>query len=560
MPKYNPFPAVAIAAREWPDRVIDRAPIWCSVDLRDGNQALPTPMGVERKLSMFELLCGLGFKEIEVGFPSASQTEFDFVRRLIEDDRVPADVTIQILCQTRRHLIERSVESLKGAGCAIFHLYTSTSPVQRRITFGMSRDEVKAMILRGVLDLKELLPGLAGTRVALQFSPESFSATETDYALEVCEEVMSAWGAGPDNPVILNLPATVESSTPNIHADQIESFRKNLTRPESAVISVHTHNDRGSAVAAAEMAMLAGARRVEGTLFGNGERTGNLDIVTMALNMRTQGLDPGLDFSDLPKIIGAYESLTGMRVHERHPYAGDLVFTAFSGSHQDAIKKGMDRRAGILARGIEDSDCPWEVAYLPMDPKDVGRSYKAIIRINSQSGKGGVAYIMSDSHGFELPKAMHPEFGAIVNRKADELGRELGADEILECFREEYLRRESPLSLVSLEETGVSPDSHSSTWEAAIELRGERETLSATGSGPIEAFIRAVEPLHLPAFRLTAFHEHALGEGADAQAVAYVELEAHDGARRWGCGVDANIAVAGVRAVVSAVNRMVAAR
>jgi 2-isopropylmalate synthase len=555
MPKYSPFPAMAIAAREWPDRVIDRAPMWCSVDLRDGNQALPTPMGVARKLSMFELLCGLGFKEIEVGFPASSRIEYDFVRRLIEEDRIPPDVTIQILCQTRRRLIERSVESLQGARRAIFHLYTSTSPVQRKITFGMNREELKAMIVRGILDLKELLPGLPGTRVVLQFSPESFSATETDYALEVCEAVMDAWCAGPDNIVILNLPATVESSTPNVHADQIEYFRKNLPRPEAAVISVHTHNDRGSAVAAAELALLAGAGRVEGTLFGNGERTGNLDIVTMALNMKTQGLESGLDFSDMPKLISAYETLTGMRVHERHPYAGELVFTAFSGSHQDAIKKGMERRAEILGRGIRDSDCPWEVAYLPMDPKDVGRSYEAIIRINSQSGKGGVAYVMKDGHGYELPKAMHPEFGAIVNRKADELGRELAAGEILECFREEYLFRESPISLVSLRETGVSPDAHSSTWEAVIRLRGEKMTVSAEGSGPIEAFIRSIGSLRLTPFRLTAFHEHALGEGADARAVAYVELEARGGFRRWGCGVDANIACAGVRAVASAINR-----
>ncbi len=556
MPKYSPFPALALEAREWPDRVIRRAPAWCSVDLRDGNQALPTPMGVERKLEMFRLLHGIGFRQIEVGFPSASQIEFDFVRRLITEDLIPPEATIQILCQTRRHLIERSVESLAGARSVIFHLYTSTSPVQREITFGMSRDQVKGMVVDSVRDLTDRLPRLHGTDVTLEFSPESFSATETEYALEVCEAVMDEWDAGPGRPVILNLPATVESSTPNVHADQIELFRKNLTRPEHAVLSVHTHNDRGCAVAAAELALMAGAGRVEGTLFGNGERTGNLDVVTMALNMKTQGLDPGLDFSDIRGIVDSYERLTGMRVHERHPYAGELVFTAFSGSHQDAIKKGMERRSRLLEQGLADSDCPWEVAYLPMDPVDVGRSYEAIIRINSQSGKGGVAYIMKDSHGFELPKAMHPEFGAVVNRAADGLGRELAAQEILKLFREEYLGGEGPLSLATLRETGVSADSRTSTWQADVAFRGEKTAICAEGTGPIEAFIRGLGCLDLPEFRLTAFHEHALGEGADAQAVAYVELEAGDGKRRWGCGIDADISRAGVRAVVSALNGM----
>ncbi|MFP4385339.1 MAG: 2-isopropylmalate synthase, partial [Spirochaetia bacterium] len=403
MAKYKPYPQPRMERRKWPDNKIEKTPRWCSVDLRDGNQALAVPMSITKKMAMFDLLVKTGFKEIEVGFPSASQIDFDFTRKLIEENHVPEDTAVQVLTQAREDLISRTVESLKGAGRAVIHLYNSTSTLQRKITFRMSMEEVKALAVKGAVLVKKYMKELNGTEVMLQYSPESFSDTESDFALEVCEAVMDVWEPSPEHPVILNLPETVQYGTPNVYADQIEWFITHMKNPESAVISLHTHNDRGTGVASSELGMLAGAQRVEGTLFGNGERTGNVDLVTVALNLFSHGIDTGLDFSDLPKIREIYEECTGMDVPPRHPYAGDLVFTAFSGSHQDAIKKGMDRRKD------SSDDAPWEVPYLPIDPRDIGRTYEAIIRINSQSGKGGVAYVISREYGYELPKGMHRE-------------------------------------------------------------------------------------------------------------------------------------------------------
>jgi 2-isopropylmalate synthase len=549
MAKYVAAKTIRMDKRNWPDRTIERAPRWCSVDLRDGNQALVDPMNIDAKLLMFGLLTRIGFKEIEIGFPSASQIEFDFARRLIEGGLIPDDVAVQVLCQAREHLVDRTMESLSGARRAIFHIYNSTSPAHRKYTFNMSKEEIKAVAVKGVRMVKDRLSLLPSTDVALEYSPESFSQTEVEYALEVCEAVMDEWGATPERPIILNLPATVECCTPNVHADQVEWFCSRLTRRSSAVVSLHPHNDRGTAVGAAELALLAGADRVEGTLFGNGERTGNLDVMTMALNMYTQGVDPRLDFSFLPDIVDDYESMTGMTVHPRHPYAGELVYTAFSGSHQDAIKKALEARAGA------GPDAVWDVPYLPIDPADVGRSYEAIIRINSQSGKGGVAYVLKQKFGFDLPKAMHPEFGTIVNRFADSVGRELKSQEIMDAFTAEYLDRSGPLSLTSIRETGDKVAGRNA-WEARIAVNGEEKTVAAPGNGPIDAFVVALKSIGMNGFEVTAFHEDALSRGADSSAVAYVQVEGTDGKRFWGVGIDPSIADSGVRAVVSAVNRM----
>jgi 2-isopropylmalate synthase len=555
MPKYQATPRVKMNGREWPDRVVTTAPIWCSVDLRDGNQALVNPMGIESKLKMFDLLVKTGFKEIEVGFPSASQTEYSFARRLIDEDRVPGGVAIQVLCQARRHLIERTMESLRGAKRAIFHLYNSTSPIQRMVTFGMSKDEIVRIAVHGVRDIKEFLPMVKGTDFALEYSPESFSDTEPEFAVEICEAVMEAWEPSRERPIILNLPSTVESAPPNVYADQVETFRKKLSSPSCAVISVHTHNDRGNAVAEAELALAAGARRVEGTLFGNGERTGNLDVVTLGLNLMHDGVDPGLDLSDIPALSGAYRELTGMDIPLRQPYSGELVFTAFSGSHQDAIKKGLDRRAGFIAAGAEAGSLAWEVPYLPIDPADIGRGYEPFIRVNSQSGKGGVAFVLKERYGLDLPKAMHPEVGAIVQKRADETGAELGSEEIYGIFEAEYLKSFAPAAFESIRETEVSPDGYMSVWETRLIFRAEEVILKGKGNGPIDAFMRSIGELGYPEFHINAFHEHSLEHGADSRAVAYVEVERADGARFWGCGIDASIATAGVKAAVSAANR-----
>lgn len=555
MPKYRAFPKVDLPDRTWPENSITNAPIWCSVDLRDGNQALAEPMGIETKLKMFKLLVEIGFKEIEVGFPSASQIEFDFIRRLIEENHVPDGVSLQVLTQAREHLIRRTFESLRGAKRAILHLYNSTSALQRKVTFGMTKAQIKEIAIQGTKLVKSLVDTVPDTKITLEYSPESFSDTEPAFAVEVCDAVVDAWEPAPGEKVILNLPNTVEWMTPNIHADQIEYFIRNLRNRSHAIISLHTHNDRGTGVAATELGLLAGAERVEGTLFGNGERTGNLDLVTVALNMFSQGVDPELELSNVPSIRSRYETYTGMEVHPRHPYAGDLVFTAFSGSHQDAIKKGMDLREANRAG----SDAPWEVPYLPIDPKDIGRTYEAIIRINSQSGKGGVAYIMSRSFGYELPKAMHPEFGKVVNAAADARGKELSTDEIFSIFTAEYLEADSPLSLAAFDTNIQKPGG--ATVKCRAKVRYERQTVEITGigNGPIDAFVHAMRENGWNDFRLTEFTEQAVGTGSGTEAAAYVQIETGSGARFWGVGKDTDITVAGLKALISAYNRAVKA-
>ena len=553
MPKYTPFKTVDLTDRQWPSKTIDTAPMWCSVDLRDGNQALAIPMSVNEKVEMFDLLVDVGFKEIEVGFPSASQIDFDFVRKLIDEDRIPADVYVQVLTQARDHLIKRTFEAVEGAPNVVMHFYNSTSALQRDITFGMSREEIKNIAVEGAKLIKKLTPSLPGTNVRLEYSPESFSDTETEYALEVCEAVQDVWEPTTDNKIILNLPDTVEWIPANKHADQIEWFCRNMKSRETAIISLHTHNDRGTGVAACELGIMAGAERVEGTLFGNGERTGNLDIVTVALNRLADGIDPGLDFSDLPRVRRVYERTTRMTVHPRHPYAGELVFTAFSGSHQDAIKKGMDRRGGDDA-----GDAPWRVPYLHIDPKDIGRTYESIVRINSQSGKGGVAYVMAREFGFEMPKSMHVEIGSTVNRKADELGRELTNNEIYEIFNQEYLQLREPLEVLDTEFEYVHSEPRTLKCDAKVSYQGREITVSGEGNGPISAFVHALVEEGVAKMTLTDFHEHAIGSGADTEAVAYIQIEVPGGHRFWGAGVHTNIDLAGTQALVSAFNRAMA--
>jgi len=548
--KYKPWGTIDLTDRQWPSRTIDRVPYWCSVDLRDGNQALPIPMGVKDKLELFKLLCDIGFKQIEIGFPSAAQTEFDFARKLIDDQLVPDGVALQVLTQAREHLIRRSFESLQGAEKAIVHVYNSTSPLQRRVTFGMSKEEIKNIAVEGVRLVKKLLPELPDTEVQLEYSPESFSDTEVDYALEVCEAVMNEWEPSEDNPIILNLPATVELFTPNVHADQIEWFCQNMQDRNKALISLHTHNDRGTGTAATELGLLAGADRVEGTLFGNGERTGNLDIVTVALNMYAQGLHPELNFENLERIREVYERTTGMTVHDRHPYGGDLVFTAFSGSHQDAIKKGMDLRE----KEGDSDDNHWQVPYLSIDPRDIGRTYEEIIRINSQSGKGGVAYILSREYGLDLPKAMHPEVGMLVNEKADSESRELPAEDIYTTFKSEYLAKNDPLELISYD-TRKEPGQEEITCSANIRINGKEKKLSGKGNGPINAFVQALEQEGLKDFKLTDYRQHSIGEGSATESAAYVQLQTKVGRVAYGCGIDSSIEKSGLLALVSAYNR-----
>ena len=547
--KYTPFPQIDLPDRQWPSRTITHAPIWASVDLRDGNQALATPMTVNEKLEMFELLVKIGFKEIEVGFPSASDTEFNFIRRLVDEKRIPADVTLQVLVQAREHLIRRTFESLEGTSKAIVHLYNSTSPVQRRVTFNKTKDEIKAIAVEGTRLVKSLVETIPGTQIRFQYSPESFSDTEVDYALEVCEAVMAEWGPSEDDKIILNLPATVEVATPNVHADQIEWFCRNLKERNKVYISLHTHNDRGTGVAATELGLLAGADRVEGTLFGNGERTGNLDIVTVALNLYTQGVDSALDLSELERIRRIYERITRMTVHDRHPYAGDLVFTAFSGSHQDAIKKGMDLRAKEDTEGAR-----WEVPYLAIDPEDIGRDYEAIIRINSQSGKGGVAYILERDFGLDLPKTMHPEVGMVVNETADKGSRELSPDEVHEVFMQAYVNLEAPMELLSIEREDFSQSGEVKV-DAEIRMNGKPNRLSGMGNGPISAFVDALEQVGYKDFQLLDYRQHSIGGGSKTEAAAYIQIKNDDGSVSFGCGINANIELAGLRALVSAFNR-----
>ena len=547
--KYTPFPQIDLPERQWPTRTITHAPIWASVDLRDGNQALATPMTVNEKLEMFELLVKIGFKEIEVGFPSASDTELNFIRRLVDEKRIPADVTLQVLVQAREHLIRRTFESLEGVSKAIVHLYNSTSPVQRRVTFNKTKDEIKAIAVEGTRLVKSLVETIPGTQIRFQYSPESFSDTEVDYALEVCEAVMAEWGPSEDDKIILNLPATVEVATPNVHADQIEWFCRNLKERNKVYISLHTHNDRGTGVAATELGLLAGADRVEGTLFGNGERTGNLDIVTVALNLYTQGVDSALDLSELEQIRRIYERITRMTVHDRHPYAGDLVFTAFSGSHQDAIKKGMDLRAKEDTEGAR-----WEVPYLAIDPEDIGRDYEAIIRINSQSGKGGVAYILERDFGLDLPKAMHPEVGMVVNDTADQGSRELSPQEVHEVFIQEYVNLKAPMELLSIEREDYSQSGEVKV-DAEILMNGKSTRATGTGNGPISAFVDALEQEGYKDFQLLDYRQHSIGGGSKTKAAAYIQIKNDDGSVSFGCGINANIELAGLRALVSAFNR-----
>ena len=548
--KYKPWGVIDLPDRQWPNRIIERAPQWCSVDLRDGNQALPIPMGVKEKLELFKLLCQVGFEQIEIGFPSAAQTEFDFARKLIDEKLVPNGVALQVLTQAREHLIRKSFDSLRGAEKAIIHVYNSTSPLQREVTFGMSKEQIKQIAVEGVCLIKKLLPELPDTEVQLEYSPESFSDTEEDYALEVCEAVMEAWEPTVKNPIILNLPATVELFTPNVHADQIEWFCRNLRERDKAIISLHTHNDRGTGTAATELGLLAGADRVEGTLFGNGERTGNLDIVTVALNMYSQGLHPNLCFDDIEQIREVYEQTTGMNVHDRHPYGGDLVFTAFSGSHQDAIKKGMDARG--KAKDAEQSH--WRVPYLTIDPGDIGRSYEAIIRINSQSGKGGVAYVLSREFGLELPKPMHPEVGLVMSEKADSESRELAAEEIYETFKSEFLEKQDPLCLVSYETNKVSADEI--TCAATVKINNETQNISGRGNGPINAFVHALDEAGLKDFKLTDYRQHSIGGGSATESAAFIQLQTKAGRVAYGCGIHASIEKSGLLALVSAYNRV----
>ena len=551
--KYRPFEPIPITNRTWPTKTITKAPLWCSVDLRDGNQALVNPMSVEQKLEFFDLLVKIGFKEIEVGFPSASDTEFNFMRRLIEENHVPEDVTLQVLCQAREHLIKRTFESLKGCRNAIFHLYNSTSPAQRKYTFNKSKEEIKQIAIDGIRCVKSCLSLSEGTNIRLEYSPESFSTTEIDYALEICEAVKKEWGTSRENKIILNLPTTVECALPNQFADSIEYFCQHISNRDEVIISLHNHNDRGEGVAQCELGLLAGADRVEGCLFGNGERTGNLDIVNVALNMYTQGVDPQLDFSDIQAIAEDYKRFTGMEIHPRTPYVGELVYTAFSGSHQDAIRKGMAARVGKADNEY------WDVPYLPIDPHDVGRQYEGIIRINSQSGKGGAAFIMEQDYGISMPKAMQPVFGNLVKEAADKAQRELQPAEISDVFENTWIKTKSPLNIIEISERHLEGERGSNVPEQVatmltIEWNGKRYAIAANGNGPLDAFVSAMKQTPAPKFNITSFHEHSVGTGSDTYAMSYVQITKEDGSQVWGVGKSSNVGRAGIAAVVSALN------
>ncbi len=545
--KYRPFPPIHLPDRRWPSQFLTKAPIWCSVDLRDGNQALAVPMNVSQKLEMFDALVACGFKEIEVGFPAASNTEFEFMRRLIEGGRIPDDVTVQVLVQAREDLIERTFESLKGAKNVIVHLYNSTSPAQRRVVFGLEKADIVQMAIRGTQWIKDRLPRLAGSNVRLEYSPESFSATEVEFAVEICQAVMGVWQPTPEKRIILNLPDTVEVAMPNVYADQIEWFLRHIGNRESIILSLHTHNDRGTGTAATELGLLAGADRVEGTLFGNGERTGNLDIVTVAMNLYMHGIAPGLDFSNINELTEMYERTTGMTVPPRQPYAGELVFTAFSGSHQDAIKKG-------LGEWDQGGRSHWDVPYLTIDPQDLGRQYREVIRVNSQSGKGGVAYLLESEYGINLPKDLQREFGPLANDTVDKLGREVTAAELRGMFWKEYVERTSPWRLDNFEVEGK----HGAIrCRATVSKDGTPSQLAGEGNGPIAAFVHALTSDGAPAFEITHYSEHALGSGSDASAIAYIQIKTAGGKKTFGAGVDTSIELAGINAVLSALNRMI---
>ncbi len=552
--RYSPFTPVDLADRSWPSKVATEAPRWCAVDLRDGNQALIDPMSPGRKRRMFELLVRMGYKEIEVGFPSASQTDFDFVRQLVEEDLIPDDVVIQVLTQARDALIERTFESIRGAKQAIVHLYNSTSTLQRRVVFGLPREGIVDIAVQGARLCQKLTETVPDTDVFFEYSPESYTGTELEFAVEVCNAVNDVWQPTPDRKSIVNLPATVEMATPNIYADSIEWMHRNLARRDSVVLSLHPHNDRGTAVAAAELGRLAGADRIEGCLFGNGERTGNVCLVTLGMNLFSQGVDPQIDFSDIDEIRRTVEYCNQLPVHERHPYGGDLVYTAFSGSHQDAIKKGFDwMERDAAAAGVEVSDFRWAVPYLPIDPKDVGRSYEAVIRVNSQSGKGGVAYIMRTEHHLDLPRRLQIEFSQVIQARTDAGGGEVSPAQMWEAFEGEYLARRTPVALNSHHTSSAAGTDDE--LDVNVYLDGEQKALRGSGNGPIAAFVDALSTVGHDV-RVLDYAEHALSAGDDARAAAYVECAIGERIL-WGVGIDANIVTASLKAVVSAVNRAV---
>ena len=549
--RYAAFPPIDLPDRRWPSRTITEAPLWCSVDLRDGNQALIDPMTPARKRRMFELLVRMGYKEIEVGFPSASQTDFDFVREIIEQDLIPDDVTIQVLTQARQPLIERTYESIAGAPRAIVHLYNSTSTLQRRVVFGLDRAGITAIATDAAQLCLKLAENAGDTGIRFEYSPESYTGTELDYALEVCSAVLDVWQPTPDWPVILNLPATVEMATPNVYADSIEWMSRQLPRRDAVVLSLHPHNDRGTAVAAAELGVMAGADRVEGTLFGNGERTGNVDLVTLGMNLFSQGVDPRIDFSDIDEVRRTVEYCNQLPVHERHPYGGDLVYTAFSGSHQDAIKKGFEAlERDAAAAGVPVSDFDWGVPYLPIDPLDVGRTYEAVIRVNSQSGKGGVAYLMKTEHALDLPRRLQIEFSQVVQRVTDSAGGEVDAGQLWSVFSAEYLAP-GPVRLVRHESSTVDGVV---AVTAEVTVDGQVRTVAGRGNGPIAAFTAGLSTLGWDV-RVLDYAEHALSAGGDARAAAYLEVQVGE-RTLWGVAVDENIVSASLHAVLSAVARV----
>ena len=548
--KYQAFAPIRLVDRNWPNRVIAQPPIWMSTDLRDGNQALFEPMNGEKKMRMFRTLCAIGFKEIEVAFPSASQTEFDFVRGLIEGGHIPADVTIEVLTQAREHLIRRTMESIRGARTAIVHVYNATSKTFRDNVFGMSKAEVVNMAVDAVRLIRELAAEMPETEITLEYSPELFTATELDFALEVCDAVTAAWGATPQRKVILNLPTTVEIATPNIYADQIEWMHRNLARRDSVIISLHPHNDRGTAVAAAELGLMAGAERVEGCLFGNGERTGNVDLVTVALNMYTQGVHPGLDFSDINAVARTFEHCTQLPIHPRHPYVGDLVFTAFSGSHQDAIKKGFS---------AQEAEETWSVPYLPIDPADVGRSYDSVIRVNSQSGKGGIAYLMETENGIVMPRRLQVEFSGVVQRHAEQRGGEVSADDIWDLFAQTYLE---PVAPIRYREHHLYEHGSVQGIRLSVDIEGTPHILTGEGNGPINAAVHAFQSAGIRV-QVRGYEERSMVPSSDdgnAQACAFMEIAGSGNGDFYGVGIDGNIVTASIKALVSGVNRMGIAR
>lgn len=547
--KYSAFKPIDLKDRTWPNNQIKKPPVWCSVDLRDGNQSLIEPMGLDRKLRFFSMLIDLGFKEIEVGFPSASETEFNFVRELINKNLIPNDVKIQVLTQARDHLIEKTFESVKGAKNVILHLYNSTSTVQREVVFKQDKVGIKKIATDGAKLVKDLADSNKETNWQFEYSPESFTGTELDYAVEVCNAVNEIWQPTKEQKTIMNLPATVELSTPNIYADQVEWMCRNLKNRESVVVSLHPHNDRGTGIGAAELGLMAGADRIEGTLFGNGERTGNVDIVSLALNQLTQGIDSGLDFSDINKVMREVEYCNQLPVHPRHPYAGDLVFTAFSGSHQDAIKKGFDE--------MRKSNRPqWRVPYLPIDPEDVGRSYEAVIRINSQSGKGGVAYIIEKDHGLSLPRRLQIDFSRVIQKIADKTGKELEADLIWETFKKNYININGKIGYVGHEITSKNDSRGSQIDEIVLSINdnGENVSISGSGNGPIDSFINAMANYLKLNIKVSDYHQHAISSGSDASAAAYIELDVNKNTV-WGIGIDSNTVIASFKAIISGLNK-----